>query len=64
MFTWALLDALGTETGTTEAFASQTDAEAWFGTNWEALAQGGTAEVTLRDTDDGSEVYTMSLAAE
>lgn len=64
MFTWVLFDVEGAETGTTDPFASQADAEAWFGTNWEALAQEGTADVALRNTDDGSEVYKMSLAAE
>ena len=64
MFTWALFDAEGAETGTTEAFESQADAEAWFGGNWEALARGGTADVALRNLEDGTEQYKMSLAAE
>jgi hypothetical protein len=64
MFTWALFDSEGTETGTTETFASQADAEAWFGGNWEDLAKTGTADVALRNTADGSEIYKMSLAAE
>jgi hypothetical protein len=64
MFTWALFDSAGTETGTTESFGSQADAEAWFGANWEGLASDGTADVALRNTEDGSEVYKMSLAAE
>jgi hypothetical protein len=63
MYTWALFDAQGNETGTTEPFASQADAEAWFGTNWGSLARGGTADVALRDPE-GGEVYKMSLAAE
>jgi hypothetical protein len=64
MFTWALFDGQGIETGTTESFTSQAEAEEWFGGNWESLAKGGTADVALRDTDGGSELYKMSLAAE
>jgi hypothetical protein len=64
MYTWALFDAEGTETGVTESFATQADAEAWFGANWESLAQAGTTDVALRNTEDGTEHYKMSLAAE
>ena len=64
MFTWVLFDATGSETGTTETFATQADAEAWLGAHWQAMAEDGTAEVALRDTDDGSDVYRMSLAPE
>jgi len=61
---WVYIDAEGTETGTSEAFESQADAETWFGTNWESLATGGTTEVVLRDTGDGAEIYRMGLGPE
>jgi hypothetical protein len=64
MFEWALFDATGAETGVSTSFESQADAETWFGTNWEALAAGGTADVALRNKEDGTEAYKMSLAAE
>jgi hypothetical protein len=64
MYTWALFDAEGNETGTTDTFATQTEAEEWFGTNWPALAEGGTSDVGLRDTENGAEIYRMSLAPE
>jgi hypothetical protein len=59
-----LFDGEGVETGATESFETQADAEAWFGTNWESLAAGGTADVALRNKEDGTEAYKMSLAAE
>ena len=64
MYEWALFYAEGAETGASEAFETQADAEAWFGTNWESLAAGGTADVALRNKEDGTEAYKMSLAAE
>jgi len=64
MFEWALFDATGAETGVSASFETQVDAEAWFGTNWESLAAGGTADVALRNTEDGTEAYKMSLASE
>jgi hypothetical protein len=64
MVEWVYIDAEGTETGTSESFASQADAEAWFGTNWTSLAEAGTSDVALRHTGDGTELYRMSLAEE
>ncbi len=64
MFEWALFDTAGVETGASAPFATQADAEAWFGTNWESLAAGGTADVALRNKEDGTEAYKMSLAAD
>lgn len=62
MVEWVFIDAEGTETGTSDPFGTQADAESWFGTSWESLSKGGTTDVALRDTDDGTEVYRMSLA--
>lgn len=64
MYEWALFDAEGVETGASEAFDTQADAEAWFGTHWQLLGAGGTADVALRNKEDGTEAYKMSLAAE
>jgi len=64
MIQWVFIGVDSDETGTSEAFASQADAEAWFGTAWESLSAGGTAHVALRDLDTGDELYRMSLAAE
>jgi hypothetical protein len=64
MVEWVFLDAGGVETGTSESFASQADAEAWFGTAWGSLSADGTADVALRDLDSGDEIYRMSLAPE
>jgi hypothetical protein len=64
MFEWAYLNAEGAETGTSEPFGTQEAAELWFATNWEPLAAGGTADVILRNTGNGAEIYKMSLAAE
>jgi hypothetical protein len=57
-----MFDASGNETGATDDFATQTEAEEWFGINWQAMADAGTSDVALRDTENGSEVYRMSLA--
>jgi hypothetical protein len=57
-----MFDAGGNETGTTGGFATQTEAEEWFGTNWQAMADAGTSDVALRDTENGSEGYGMGLA--
>jgi hypothetical protein len=64
MVEWVYIEGDGVETGTSEAFETQADAEVWFGTNWEALAANGTAHVALRDTSDGSEIYRMGLGPE
>lgn len=64
MLEWAYLNAEGAETGTSEPFDTQDAAELWFAMNWEPLAADGTADVILRNTRDGDEVYKMSLAAE
>jgi hypothetical protein len=64
MVEWVYVDTEGTETGTSEVFTAQADAEAWFGTNWESLAAAGTTHVALRDTGNGSEIYRMGLAPE
>lgn len=64
MVEWVFVGADGEETGTSIPFATQAEAEVWFGTAWESLAADGTAEVALRDLDSRDEVYRMSLAAE
>jgi len=64
MVEWVYLDAQGEESGTSEVFVTQEDAEAWFGTNWEPLAAAGTTHVALRDTGNGVEIYRMGLGAE
>ena len=64
MVEWVFIDAKGEETGTSEVFVTQEEAESWFGTNWEPLAAAGTTHVALRDTGNGSEIYRMGLAPE
>ncbi|MGZ5294352.1 MAG: hypothetical protein ACXWH5_10225 [Actinomycetota bacterium] len=64
MVVWVFIDAESAERGTSEAFATQADAEAWFGTAWESLSADGTTNVALRDLGTGDELYRMSLAAE
>jgi hypothetical protein len=64
MVEWVYIGADGEETGASEAFPTQADAEAWFGTNWEPLAAAGTTHVVLRDTGNGAEIYRMGLAPE
>ena len=64
MFEWAFYDAEGQETGTSDPFPSQADAETWFGISWQTLATDGVTDVALRSTTDGNDVYTMNLAAE
>lgn len=64
MVEWVYLDAQGEESGTSDVFVTQEDAEAWFGTNWESLATAGTTHVALRDTENGAEIYRMGLTAE
>ncbi len=64
MVEWVFIDAEGVEGGTSESFATQADAEAWFGTAWASLSADGTTHVALRDLDSGDELYRMSLAAE
>ena len=55
MYEWALFDAEGVETGASEAFDTQADAEAWFGTNWESLAAGlRGAGTTVGGSDTGT----------
>lgn len=64
MVEWVFIDGGGAERGTSEVFATQADAEAWFGAAWESLAAEGTTHVALRAIDGGAELYRMSLAAE
>jgi hypothetical protein len=64
VYTWAMFDADGNETGTTGDFATQTEAEEWFGANWQAMADAGTSDVALRDTETGTEVYRMGLGSD
>jgi hypothetical protein len=58
-FTWVLLDADGGEMRSSESFESQADAEAWMGSNWEALLEEGAEHVSLRSGDE--QVYKMGL---
>jgi hypothetical protein len=60
-FSWRYLSESGTEqTGPTESFEDQTEAEAWLTDEWPALVDAGIDAVTLLDGD--SEVYgPMSL---
>ncbi len=64
MFEWGYLREDGAETGQSEPFETQADAELWFAMNWEPLGAAGTTDVILRNKDDASEVYKMSLAPE
>jgi hypothetical protein len=64
MVEWVFIGGDGSERGTSEVFATQADAEAWFGSSWETLATAGTTHVALRAIDGGDEIYRMSLAAE
>ncbi len=64
MYEWGYLNADGTETGVSDSFDTQADAELWFAMNWEPLSAAGTTDVVLRNTGDASEVYKMSLAPE
>jgi hypothetical protein len=64
MVEWVFIGTDGEETGSSEAFATQAEAEAWFGTAWESLGADGTTHVALRDLDSRDEIYRMSLAAE
>ena len=63
MVEWVYLGAEGEERGTSEAFATQAEAEVWFGSAWESLAAGGATQVALREVG-GDEIYRMSLAPE
>ena len=58
-FTWTLLDASGKEMRTTDAFASQEEAEAWMGAEWSSLLDEGAEYVSLRSDD--SQLYKMGL---
>ena len=59
MFTWRYLDATGTETGTSEAFAERDAAEAWLGDTWADLLERGIEAVALADGD--RTLYRMGL---
>ena len=61
MFDWQYFDDKGEDMGKSPEFASQEEAEQWCGTEWEALAQKGIADMSLRNLDDMSEVYKMGL---
>ncbi len=63
MVEWAFIDEAGNERGVSEPFATQAEAEAWFGTSWESLSADGTAQVALREVGGAEEIYRMSLAA-
>jgi hypothetical protein len=56
---WRYLDASANETGWSEEFAAQGDAEAWLSERWAELADSGVDAVEL--VDDGREVFRMSL---
>lgn len=58
-FTWVLLDPSGNEIRATDAFPSKEAAEAWMGSDWEALLDEGAEFVSLRE--DGEQVYKMGL---
>lgn len=62
MVEWVHIDVAGTDTGTSEPFEFQAQAEAGFATDWEMLAVAGTADIAHRDDGEGSEIYRMSLA--
>ena len=64
MVEWVFIGGDGAERGTSETFATQAEAEAWFGTAWESLAAEGSTHAALREIDGGDEIYRMSLAAE
>jgi hypothetical protein len=64
MVEWVFIRGDGAERGTSEAFATQAEAEAWFATAWESLSADGTTHAALREIDGGVEIYRMSLGAE
>jgi len=61
-FFWTLHHPPGGSPGRSEEFADREAAEAWLGEHWAELAESGVTEVGL--SEDGSEVYRMSLAEE
>jgi hypothetical protein len=59
---WAPRTAAGESLARSEGFESQSLAEAWMGSNWEALAAAGATSASLEH--DGEVVYEMGLAEE
>lgn len=57
---WVLLDGDGNELRATPPFPTKEDAEAWMGSEWQALADEGAEFVSLRI--DGVQEYKMSLS--
>ena len=58
-FRWVLHDAAGADLRSSQDFGSQAEAEAWMGSEWEALLAEGGESVTLMD--DAEKVYRMGL---
>lgn len=58
-FTWVLISADGRELRNTDDFDSKEQAEAWMGSEWQALLDEGAEFVSLRE--DGDQLYKMSL---
>jgi hypothetical protein len=56
---WVLEDADGNELRWTERFDTQADAEAWMGSEWEALRDEGAHHVVLMQDDQV--LYRMGL---
>ncbi len=58
---WDYLDADGTTTGRSDAFADRAAAEEWMGQAWQDLLDSGVADVELRDQERDEVLYRMSL---
>jgi hypothetical protein len=61
-WSWSAREPGGREVGRSEEFASQEEAEAWLGSNWEMLVSAGADLVVL--SDDDKILYEMRLSAE
>ena len=62
MVVWRYLDEGGRQTGQSEDFEDQADAESWLTSSWAALHEEGVDSVELIDA--GTVVYRMSLREE
>ena len=62
MVGWRYLNEDGRQTGRSQDFDDQTDAEAWLTSSWATLSEQGVESVEL--IDEGEVVYRMSLREE
>jgi hypothetical protein len=59
--TWTWSWRVGQEVVRSPSFSSRADAEAWMGSEWEALLAAGALSATLEE--DGRAAYEMGLGA-